>query len=165
MSSLTPFIWFESGAEQAVDFYVELFEDARIGSVSRYAPHTPGEEGAVMTVEFELRGQPFVALNGGPHYALTPAISFVVTCETQAEIDRFWSAFEAGGTPMQCGWVTDRFGVTWQVVPAQLSDWIGGADEEGRGRAVQAMLAMGKFDIAAMQSAYGGDVAATADRG
>jgi predicted 3-demethylubiquinone-9 3-methyltransferase (glyoxalase superfamily) len=156
MSRITPFFWFASGAEEAVEFYVGLFEDSRIAGVSRYAPDTPGEEGTVMTVDFVLRGQPFVALNGGPVYELTPAVSFMVPCETQDDIDRFWTAFEDGGTPSQCGWITDRFGVTWQVVPAHLSDWIGGPDEAGRNRALQAMLAMVKMDIPALERAYAG---------
>lgn len=156
MSGITPFFWFASGAEEAVEFYVGLFEDSRITGMSRYEPNTPGEEGTVMTVDFELRGQPFVALNGGPMYELTPAVSFMVPCETQVDIDRFWTAFEDGGTPSQCGWITDRFGVTWQVVPTHLADWIGGPDEEGRNRAMQAMLAMVKLDIPALQSAYDG---------
>lgn len=156
MSRITPFFWFESGALDAAEFYVGLFEDSRIAGVSRYAPDTPGEEGTVMTVDFVLRGQSFVALNGGPVYELTPAVSFVVPCETQDDIDRFWTAFEDGGTPSQCGWITDRFGVTWQVVPAHLSDWIGGPDEAGRNRAMQAMLGMVKMDIPALERAYAG---------
>jgi predicted 3-demethylubiquinone-9 3-methyltransferase (glyoxalase superfamily) len=156
VSHITPFFWFASGALDAAEFYVGLFEDSRIAGVSRYAPDTPGEEGTVMTVDFVLRGQPFVALNGGPMYELTPAVSFMVPCETQDDIDRFWTAFEDGGTPSQCGWITDRFGVTWQVVPARLSDWIGGPDEAGRNRAMQAMLGMVKMDIPALERAYAG---------
>jgi predicted 3-demethylubiquinone-9 3-methyltransferase (glyoxalase superfamily) len=156
MSSITPFFWFASEALEAAEFYVDLFEDSRITGVSRYGPDTPGEEGAVMTVDFELRGQPFVALNGGPVYELTPAVSFMVRCATQDDIDRFWTAFEDGGTPSQCGWITDRFGVTWQVVPEHLGDWIGGPDEAGRNRAMQAMLGMVKLDIPELQRAYAG---------
>ena len=156
MSAITPFLWFASGAEEAVAFYVDLFDDARVVSTLRYPADSPGEEGTVMTVDFELRGQAFTALNGGPVYSFTPAVSFVVSCETQEEIDRFWAAFEDGGTPTQCGWIDDRFGVTWQVVPAHLLDWIGGPDEEGRNRATQAMLGMVKLDIAALEAAYAG---------
>jgi predicted 3-demethylubiquinone-9 3-methyltransferase (glyoxalase superfamily) len=156
VSPITPYLWFTSEAQDAAEFYVGLFDDARVTSVSHYPPNAPGEEGAVMTVGFELRGQPFVALNGGPQYQFSPATSFLVTCDTQDDIDRFWSAFEQGGKPMQCGWVTDRFGVTWQVVPARLSDWLGGPDEAGRNRAVQAMLGMVKLDIAGLERAYAG---------
>ena len=156
MSGITPFFWFDKEAEEAAAFYVGLFEDSRITNVSRYAPDTPGEEGTVMTVDFELRGTSFVALNGGPQYELTPAVSFMVSCEDQADIDRFWEAFLDGGTPSQCGWITDRYGVTWQVVPAHLSDWIAGPDEDGRNRAMQAMLRMVKLDIPALESAYAG---------
>ena len=156
MSRITPFLWFDSCAEQAAQFYVWLFEDSQITDVSRYPADSRGEEGTAMTVAFELRGTPFVALNGGPVFELTPAVSFVVACERQSEIDRYWDAFLDGGSPSQCGWITDRFGVTWQVVPARLSEWIGGPDEGGRGRAMQAMLAMVKFDIATLVSAYEG---------
>jgi predicted 3-demethylubiquinone-9 3-methyltransferase (glyoxalase superfamily) len=156
MSRITPFLWFESGAEDAAAYYVGLFDDARITGTSRYAPDTPGEEGTVMTVDFELRGQRFVALNGGPVYEMTPAVSFQVFCENQDDIDRLWAAFEDGGSASQCGWITDRFGVTWQVLPAQLSDWIGGPDEAGRNRALQAMLSMVKLDGPALRAAYEG---------
>lgn len=156
-SPITPFLWFASRAEDAADYYVNLFDDARIVALSHYPPEVPdGLEGAVMTVEFELRGQRFTALNGGPVHELTSAVSFVVRCDTQDETDRYWSAFEDGGTPQQCGWIQDRYGVTWQVIPSQLSDWIGGPDEAGRGRAVAAMLAMVKLDIGALERAYAG---------
>jgi predicted 3-demethylubiquinone-9 3-methyltransferase (glyoxalase superfamily) len=155
-SPVTPFFWFDTQAEEAAQFYVDLFEDSRIVAVSRYAPDTPGEEGTVMTVDFVLRGTSFTALNGGPMFEHTQATSFVVRCETQPEIDHFWDAFLDGGIPSQCGWITDRFGVTWQVVPEHLGDWIGGPDEAGRNRAMQAMLAMVKLDIPVLQSAYDG---------
>jgi predicted 3-demethylubiquinone-9 3-methyltransferase (glyoxalase superfamily) len=156
MSEITPFLWFDTQAEEAAAFYVGLFEDSRVNGVMRYAPNTPGDEGTVMTVDFVIRGTTFTALNGGPIYAHTPATSFVVRCEEQSDIDRFWDSFLDGGTPSQCGWITDRFGITWQVVPEHLGDWIGGPDEAGRNRAMQAMLSMVKLDIPALRAAYDG---------
>jgi len=155
-SPITPFFWFDTQAEEAAAFYVDLFEDSRIVGVARYAPNTPGEEGTGMTVDFELRGTYFTALNGGPLFEHTQATSFVVRCATQTDIDRFWDAFLDGGTPSQCGWITDRFGITWQVVPERLDAWIAGPDEAGRNRAMQAMLQMVKFDVGALQAAYEG---------
>ena len=156
MSSLTTFLWFDTQAGEAANFYVDVFDESALGSVAHYPANSLGEEGAVMTVEFSLRGQDFVALNGGPIYQFSAATSFMVRCETQDEIDHYWNAFLDGGEAAQCGWVTDRFGVTWQVVPSHIGDWIGGPDEAGRGRAMQAMMSMVKLDIAELQRAYEG---------
>jgi predicted 3-demethylubiquinone-9 3-methyltransferase (glyoxalase superfamily) len=146
-AKVTPFLWFNDNAEEAVNFYAAIFPDAKTHSVTRYAAGGPGPMGSVMTIEFELAGQRFMALNGGPHYTFTPAISFVVTCETQDEIDRYWAALTAGGKEVQCGWLTDKFGLSWQVVPRDLGGLV------KHPKAMQAMMGMQKLDIAVLRAA------------
>lgn len=156
MLKITPFLWFDSDAEEAVNFYVSLFDDSKITDVTLYPEGSRGPAGEVMTVAFELQGQNLIALNGGPEFAFSPAISFVVTCENQDEVDRLWDALGEGGEQQQCGWLRDRFGLTWQIVPTALGELLAGSDPEGSRRAMQAMLEMGKLDINALQDAYAG---------
>lgn len=153
---VTPFLWFDSQAEEAVKFYTSIFENSKIEDLSHYQEDTPGEAGSVMTVSFELNGQKFIALNGGPEYTFTPAVSFVISCDTQDEIDHYWSKLSEGGAEVQCGWLTDKYGLSWQVVPAILGDLLGDDDEEKSGRAMQAMLQMKKLDIQQLQDAFDG---------
>jgi predicted 3-demethylubiquinone-9 3-methyltransferase (glyoxalase superfamily) len=154
MGKITPFLWFDGQAEEAANFYVSVFENAKILSVSRYGEDSPGAAGTVMTVSFELDGQEFVALNGGPEYAFTPAVSFSIDCTTQAEVDRFWERLCEGGRPVQCGWLQDKYGLSWQVVPSVLPELLQDDDEDKAGAVMQAMLAMTKLDIATLQEAY-----------
>ncbi|WP_312856683.1 VOC family protein [Arthrobacter mobilis] len=133
-----------------------LFPNSRILAVTRYGPAGPGPEGRVMTVSFELDGREYVALNGGPQFTFTEAVSFQIPCGSQAEVDRYWDALSAGGEEGQCGWLKDRFGLSWQVVPVLLPELLGGQDTAGAQRAMQAMLQMKKLDIAALQRAYDG---------
>jgi len=153
MQKITPFLWFDGNAEAAMNFYVSIFDDAKILSVSRYGEEGPGPEGSVMTASFELFGQRFVALNGGPEYSFTPAISFLVNCETQHELDRYWDQLSEAGATQQCGWLTDKFGVTWQIVPTILPELLGDDDEKSSS-VMRAMVGMVKLDIAALQQAY-----------
>jgi predicted 3-demethylubiquinone-9 3-methyltransferase (glyoxalase superfamily) len=152
---ITPFLWFDGQAEEAANFYTSIFDNSRILDVARYGEVGPGEKGSVMTVSFELEGQKFVGLNGGPHYKFTPAISFYIRCETQEEVDYFWERLlEGGGKPNQCGWLSDRFGVSWQVVPDALIEFLHDEDREKAQRVMQAMLQMVKIDIEKLQEAY-----------
>ena len=153
---ITPFLWFDDRAEEAVNFYVSIFKDAKVGTVNRYGSEGPGKPGTVMTATFTLDGQDFIALNGGPEYTFTPAVSFLVSCETQREIDHYWDKLSAGGKTNRCGWLTDKFGLSWQIVPSILSDLLSGEDDEKSSRAMQAMLKMTKLDIAELQHAYDG---------
>ncbi len=153
MQKITPFLWFDTQAEEAANFYISLFKNATIDEVSRYGEHGPGPAGSVMSISFQLDGQNFIALNGGPQFTFSPAISLFVRCETQEEIDNFWEKLSEGGTVHQCGWVTDRFGVTWQIVPSMLGTLLADPDREKAGRAMNAMLQMEKLDIAALQKA------------
>ena len=156
MQKITPFLWFDNQAEEAVGFYTSLFKNSRVGTIARYDKGDPGQEGAVMTVEFELDGQQFVALNGGPVFTFTPAISFFVHCETQQEVDHFWERLSEGGEKGQCGWLQDKYGVSWQIVPTVLSELLADKDAEKARRVTEAMLQMTKLDIAALQRAYAG---------
>jgi predicted 3-demethylubiquinone-9 3-methyltransferase (glyoxalase superfamily) len=160
MQRITPFLWFDTQAEEAVNFYVSIFENSKIEGVTRYddegAKAAGRPKGSVMTVAFELDGQKFVALNGGPVFKFTEAISFVVNCETQEEVDRFWDRLSAGGQPIQCGWLKDRFGVAWQIVPAVLPEMLQDKDPEKAKRVMAAMLKMIKLDIAMLKRAYDG---------
>ena len=153
MNKLRTFLWFDDQAEQAVDFYTSIFEDARVGTVTRYGEAGPGEPGTVMTIDFELNGHPFVALNGGPVFEFSSAISFVIDCHDQAEVDHYWDKLGEGGEHGQCGWLTDKFGITWQVVPVVLYELVGGSDEASH-RATEAMLKMTKLEIAPLRAAY-----------
>jgi predicted 3-demethylubiquinone-9 3-methyltransferase (glyoxalase superfamily) len=158
MQPIAPMLWFDSQAEEAADFYVSVFPDSKITSVQRYGEAGPGPAGTAMVVAFTLRGQEFSALNGGPIYQFTPAISFVVDCITQDDVDHYWDGLLAGGgEPVQCGWLTDRFGVSWQVVPRRLAELIGDPDPEKAKRVTAAMLKMIKLDIAGLEAAYAGE--------
>jgi len=152
MPKITPFLWFDTQAEQAAKFYVSVFKkDSKILSVQRYGAGGPGKKGAVMTVDFKLRGQRFTALNGGPHFKFNPAISFVVDCKDQQEIDKLWSKLlSGGGAESQCGWLTDRFGLSWQIVPANMAKLISSE------AAMQAMMKMVKLDIQGLKDAAKG---------
>jgi predicted 3-demethylubiquinone-9 3-methyltransferase (glyoxalase superfamily) len=158
LQKITPCLWFDHEAEEAARFYVSVFRNARIGDVSHYGKEgfeTHGRpEGAVMTVSFEIEGRSFTALNGGPHFKFSPAISFQIPCETQEEIDHYWEKLSAGGEINQCGWLRDKFGVSWQIFPAALPDMMGDRDKAKAARAMRAMLGMKKFDIARLRAAY-----------
>ncbi|HXQ15542.1 MAG TPA: VOC family protein [Caulobacteraceae bacterium] len=158
MQKITPFLWFDTQAEEAAQFYVSLFKNSRIGQVSRYGDAGPGPKGAAMVVAFELDGVKFTALNGGPVYKLTEAFSLQVDCADQAEIDELWEKLTAeGGEAGRCGWLKDRFGLSWQIVPTNMGQLIGGDDPARSQRAMQAMLKMGKLDIAALERAREGE--------
>jgi predicted 3-demethylubiquinone-9 3-methyltransferase (glyoxalase superfamily) len=155
MHKISPFLWFNDNAEEAVNTYVSIFNDAKVTETHRYLEGSPGPIGQVMTMSFELHGQEFVALNGGPQFAFTPAISFVVYCEDQAEVDRLWEALSDGGEKGQCGWLQDRFGVSWQIVPRTLNKLLAGGGDEARAqRVMAAMLKMDKIELKPLQDAY-----------
>ncbi|WP_437374925.1 VOC family protein [Inquilinus limosus] len=155
---ITPFLWFNGQAEEAAEFYVSIFDNSRITSVLRNGDAGPGPKGSVLTVGFELEGQAFTALNGGSRFEFTWAVSFVVHCETQEEVDRFWACLvEGGGEHSQCGWLKDKFGVWWQVTPDILIEMQHDPDPAKAARVMQAMMQMGKIDIAALQRAYRGE--------
>jgi predicted 3-demethylubiquinone-9 3-methyltransferase (glyoxalase superfamily) len=157
MQKIHPMLWFDDQAEEAAKQYVSIFPNSRIGTTTRYGPAGPGAEGTVMTVDFELDGQRFVALNGGPDFKFNEAISFVVPCESQAEIDRIWDKLVDGGEPAPCGWVKDKYGLSWQVVPTVLLDMLSDPDPARAQRVNEAMLnVFGKFDIAELRAAYDG---------
>ena len=148
MTAIVPFLWFDTQAADAMNFYVDLFDDARVINVNQN-----GDSGQVFSVTFAIGDQVFQAMNGGPHYTLNPATSWMVTCTSQEEIDRLWSALSQGGQPMQCGWVTDRFGVTWQIVPDVLFSYLSNADSGVPSRVQAAMMLMTKFEISGLEKA------------
>ncbi|MDC0712200.1 VOC family protein [Stigmatella sp. ncwal1] len=156
MSKITPCLWFNGQAEEAANFYTSLLPHSRVDKVMRSPadnPSTPA--GGVLTVEFTLAGQPFIGLNGGPQFPFTEAVSFSIDCEDQAEVDRLWDALtQGGGSPSQCGWLKDRFGLSWQIVPRALPKMLSDPDREAAGRAMQAMMRMGKIDIAGIERAF-----------
>ena len=154
---ITPFLWFDNNAEEAMNHYVSIFENARIVSVSRYGEVGPGPKGSIMTGTFEIEGQQFMALNGGPHFKFTEAISLFVNCSTQAEVDELWEKLSAGGQESQCGWLKDKFGLSWQIIPSALGEMLSDPDPQKSKRVMQAMLQMGKIDIAKLQAAYNQD--------
>lgn len=160
MQKITPFLWYDNNAEEAANYYVSVFKNSRVKNVTRYeeegAKASGRPAGSVMTVEFELDGQDFTALNGGPHFKFTEAVSFVVNCETQEEVDYFWDKLLEGGTESQCGWLKDKYGLSWQVVPTILSKLFEGKDSEKSKRVMQAMLQMKKIDIEALKRAAEG---------
>ncbi|WP_305094328.1 VOC family protein [Prescottella sp. R16] len=157
MQTITPCLWFDTDGEEAAEFYVSVFANSRILNVTRYGPGMHRPEGLALTVEFELAGQRFTALNGGPEFTFDEAISFQIDCADQAEVDAYWSKLTAdGGQEGQCGWLKDRWGVSWQIVPTQLASYLGGSDADGAQRATRAMLAMRKIDIDAIRAAYDG---------
>jgi len=151
---ITPFLWFDHQAEEAATFYTSIFKNSKIETVTRYGDAGPGPKGSVMTIAFELDGQKFVALNGGPHYQFTPAISFVVNCEGQEEVDHYWEKLTAGGKEIQCGWLVDKYGVSWQVVPKALIEMLTDKDPARSQRAMKAMFQMKKIDLARLKAAY-----------
>ncbi len=153
MPKITPFLWFNDQAEEAMNFYVSIFKNSKAGTVTRYGDAGPGPKGSVMTADFQLEGQEFTALNGGPQFPFTEAVSFVINCETQQEIDRYWDKLSAGGKPVQCGWLKDKFGLSWQVVPTILSRLLADKDPKKSQRVMKAMLQMVKIDIARLQEA------------
>jgi predicted 3-demethylubiquinone-9 3-methyltransferase (glyoxalase superfamily) len=153
MPTITPFLWFDDQAEQAMNFYLSIFKNSKVLGVNRYGAAGPGPNGAVMTASFELDGQAFVALNGGPMFSINQAISFVVNCETQQEVDEYWEKLSAGGQEGRCAWLTDKFGVPWQIVPTILGRLLSDPDSAKAGRVMQAMLQMNKIDIAALKAA------------
>ena len=152
---ITPFLWFDGKAEEAANFYVSIFDNAKILEISRYPEGSPGPAGTVMTVQFELDGQPFIALNGGPMFTFNEAISLQVHCDSQEEIDHYWEKLSAGGdaSAQQCGWLKDRYGVSWQVVPRDMDALFKDAESPGAQRAMNAMLGMKKLDIAELRRA------------
>ena len=153
MQRITPFLWFDAQAEEAANYYVSIFKNSRIKRIVRYGEAGPGPKGSVMVAEVELDGEGFVLLNGGPHYKITPAVSFVVNCADQDEVDHYWSQLTAGGQEIQCGWLVDKFGVSWQVVPSRLTELMLDADPAKAGRVTQAMLKMVKLDIPTLEKA------------
>ena len=157
MQKITPFLWFDNNAEDAMNFYTSIFRNSKVLTVSRYGEAGPGPAGAVMTAEFELEGQEFVALNGGPRFKFTEAISFVVNCETQEEVDYFWEKLSEGGEKSRCGWLKDKFGLWWQVVPVILAELMSDPDPEKSKRVMQSMLTMDKIEIEPLKRAHAGN--------
>jgi predicted 3-demethylubiquinone-9 3-methyltransferase (glyoxalase superfamily) len=153
---ITTFLWFDNNAEEAMEFYTSTFKNSKLVSVSRYGEAGPGPKGSVMVGAFELEGQRFLALNGGPRFKFTEAISLVIDCETQAEIDYFWEKLSAGGEPQACGWLKDKFGLSWQVVPSVLGELMQAKDPRKSKRVMEAMLQMVKLDIARLTAAHAG---------
>ena len=156
MQTITPFLWFDNQAEEAAKFYVSVFKNSKILSVSRFNVAGPGQNEKVTVVEFVLDGQHVMALNGGPHFQLSEAFSFRVTCETQEEVDRLWETLSEGGEKSMCGWLKDRFGLSWQIAPTALIKLLGDPDPKKAKRVMEAMLKMGKIDISLLQQAYDG---------
>jgi len=154
MQKITPFLWFDNNAEEAMNFYVSIFKNSKVISVARYGDAGPGPKGSVMTANFQLNGQEFVALNGGPHFKFTEAISFVVNCETQQEVDEFWEKLSEGGEESRCGWLKDKYGLSWQIVPTILVKLLQDKDPVKAKRVMEAMLQMNKIDIKKLKQAY-----------
>ncbi len=154
MQKITPFLWFDGKAEEAMNFYTSIFKNSKRGRISRYGDAGPGPKGTVMVATFQLEGQEFIALNGGPHFKFTEAISLVVNCETQDEVDAFWEKLSEGGAKGQCGWLKDKFGLSWQIVPTALGELMSDPDPEKSKRVMTAMLQMKKLDISALKRAY-----------
>ena len=156
LQKIIPNLWFDTQAEQAAQFYTSVFPNSRIGSTARYTEAGPGEPGSVMTVEWELDGQRFVGINGGPQFTFDEAVSFQITCESQEEVDFYWDRLTDGGQESQCGWLKDRFGLSWQVVPTGMEEVFSDPDPERARRAMEAMLGMRKLDLAALRRAADG---------
>jgi predicted 3-demethylubiquinone-9 3-methyltransferase (glyoxalase superfamily) len=154
MHKITPFLWFDDKAEEAMNFYVSIFKNSKVGNVTRYGDAGPGPKGTVMSATFQLDGQDFFALNGGPLFKFTEAISFFVNCETQAEVDELWEKLTAdGGSPQRCGWLKDKYGLSWQIIPKALGEMLGDKDPQKSQRVMQAMLQMNKIDIQRLKEA------------
>lgn len=157
MQKIHPFLWFETQAEEAMNFYTSVFRNSKVGNVTRYPEGGPMPAGTVITAEFELEGMRFTALNGGPHHKFTDAISLFVDCKDQAEVDYYWDKLTAdGGKPIQCGWLVDRYGISWQIIPEALPRLLGGSDAARSGRVMQAMMQMVKIDVAKLEAAARG---------
>src|SRR5713101_3810047 len=156
MRKITPFLWFDNQAEEAMNFYVSIFKNSKVGRVTRYGDAGPGPKGTVMSATFQLEGQDFFALNGGPLFSFTPAISFFVNCETQQEVDDLWEKLSAGGKKERCGWLKDKYGLSWQIIPTALGEMLGDKDPQKAGRVMQAMMQMGKIEIEGLKRAYEG---------
>ncbi len=156
MQKITPFLWFDGQAEEAMNFYTSVFKNSKVGNVSRYGEAGPGPKGSVMVASFELDGMRFTALNGGPQFKFTEAISFYVDCESQAEVDYFWDKLSAGGSIQQCGWLKDKYGLSWQIIPSALPRLLSDPDPKKAGRVMQAMLQMKKIDVAKLEQAAKG---------
>ena len=154
MQKITPYLWFDTQAEEAVNFYISLFKNSKVLNIARYGEAGPRPAGSIMTISFQLDGQEFVALNGGPEFKFTEAISFCVDCATQEEVDRLWAKLTEGGEEVQCGWLKDKYGLSWQIVPAGLGEMLSSPDAKKAARAMQAMLAMKKIDLAKIKQAY-----------
>ena len=151
---ITPFLWFDNQAEEAVRFYTSIFQDSKIGEISYYGEMGPLPPGAVMTISFELNGQEFTALNGGPEFQFTPAVSFFFKCRDQSEVEYYWDRLKEGGSEVQCGWLTDQYGLSWQIVPEVLSRLLADSQAERASRVMNAMLKMVKIDIQGLMDAY-----------
>jgi predicted 3-demethylubiquinone-9 3-methyltransferase (glyoxalase superfamily) len=154
MQKITPFLWFDGNAEEAMNFYVSIFKNSKIVSVRRYGDAGPGPKGTVMTGTFQLEGQEFYALNGGPVYKFSPAISFFVDCKTQEEVDTLYDKLSAGGEKEPCGWLRDKYGISWQIIPSALGKMLGDKDPRKAGNVMQAMLQMKKIDVKKLEQAY-----------
>ena len=154
MQKPTPNLWFDGNAEEAMNFYLSIFKNSKVNGITRYGEAGPGRAGSVLTVSFEINGQDFVGINGGPHYKMTPAVSFSVLCDSQEEIDNLWGGLLTGGEPLQCGWLTDKFGLTWQIVPKILMEYLQDKDRKKANSVMETMLKMVKLDIATLQRAY-----------
>ena len=154
MQKITPFLWYDGRAEEAANFYVSIFKNSRIGDLMRYGDAGPGPKGSVMSVNFQLEGQDFIALNGGPQFTFSPAISFFVTCQTQEEVDQLWAKLSEGGKNHHCGWIQDKFGVSWQIIPSALGTMLRDKDPKKAKKVMQAMLQMDKIDIKRLKEAY-----------
>ena len=157
MQKITPFLWFDNQAEEAARFYTSIFRNSTVGEIRYYGDAGPGPKGSAMSVTFNLDGQELIALNGGPHFSFTPAISLFVRCETQAEVDELWEKLCDGGEPVRCGWLKDRYGLSWQIVPAVLGEMLQDKDANRSRRVMEAMMKMIKLDIKTLQQAYAGE--------
>ena len=157
MGKITPFLWYDNNAEEAVNHYTSIFKNSRVTNIARYGEAGPGRKGSIMTIAFQLEGQDFIALNGGPMFKFNEAISLSVDCKTQQEVDELWEKLSAGGQPSQCGWLKDKYGLSWQIVPSVLIEMLQDPDAEKSQRVMQAMMQMSKIDIAALRRAYQGN--------
>jgi predicted 3-demethylubiquinone-9 3-methyltransferase (glyoxalase superfamily) len=156
MQKITPFLWFDNQAEEAMNFYTSIFENSKVGKISRYGEAGPGATGSVMSATFQLEGQEFIALNGGPLFTFSPAVSFFVDCETQEEVDELWQKLSQGGETQRCGWLKDKYGISWQIIPSALGRMLQDKDDEKSERVMNAMLQMDKIDIRGLKQAYDG---------
>ena len=156
MQKIRPFLWFNDNAEEAMNFYVSVFKNSKVVSMSRYGEAGPGPKGTLMSATFQLDGQEFLALNGGPQFTFTPATSFFVNCETQQEVDELWEKLSAGGKEERCGWLKDKYGLSWQIIPSALGKMLQDQDREKANRVMKAMLQMSKIEIEGLKQAYDG---------